>query len=103
MKRKKLHLSLRKVPDNIDVFIFGSYLNSENPKDVDLIVIYDSNIYTGKSIFDNCLNLINQIKEISGLSVDVTYLSINEEIETKFLKFVNAISINDVFYINREE
>lgn len=103
MRRKKIQISLKKVPDKIDIFIFGSYLNSENPKDVDLIVIYDSNIYTGNSIFDNCLNLINQIKEKCGLPVDVTYLSINEEIETRFLKIVNAMPINDVFNIIREE
>jgi predicted nucleotidyltransferase len=73
MERKKIQLSLKKVPDKIDIFIFGSYLNSENPKDLDLIVIYDSNTYTGYSIFDNCLNLINQIKKKCGLPVDVTY------------------------------
>lgn len=103
MERKKIQLSLRKVPEKIDLFIFGSYLKSKNPRDVDLLVIYDSNFYSGSSIFDNCLSLINIIQEKCGLPVDVTYLSINEEIETGFLKIVNAVSIKDVFYINSEE
>ncbi|PLT31511.1 nucleotidyltransferase domain-containing protein [Peribacillus deserti] len=103
MDRERIQLSLRTVPEDIDIYIFGSFLISEYPKDVDLIVIYDSNIYTGKNIFDKCLNLINQIETKSGLPVDVTYLSIIEEIEIGFLKIVNAMSIKDVFYINVEE
>ncbi|MCC3648144.1 nucleotidyltransferase domain-containing protein [Cytobacillus oceanisediminis] len=100
MDREKIQLSLRTVPEDIDIYIFGSYLFSEYPKDVDLIVIYNSNIYNGKNIFDKCLNLIIQLETKSGLPVDVTYLSIIEENEIGFLKIVNAMPIKDVFYIN---
>ncbi|MEK3836541.1 nucleotidyltransferase domain-containing protein [Paenibacillus sp. FSL R7-0128] len=102
MQREKVQLSLRKVPENIDVYVFGSYIISERPNDVDLIIIYDSNIYSGTNIYNVCLSLLKEIKEKSGLPVDATYLSINEEIETQFVEFVKAISINDVFTHNEE-
>ncbi|NEW06861.1 hypothetical protein GK047_12680 [Paenibacillus sp. SYP-B3998] len=86
-------------PEHIDFFIFGSYLYSVNPNDVDLIVIYDSHIYNGTNIFYECFKLINLIEETLGLPVDVTYLSIDEEIETQFVKIVEAKSINDIFNI----
>ncbi|WP_172619620.1 nucleotidyltransferase domain-containing protein [Paenibacillus alvei] len=89
--------------EQLDVFIFGSYISSEKPNDIDLLIIYDSNFFPRKSIYEYCSNLINQIEEKCGLPVDVTYLSINEEIENRFVEFVKAISINDVFFINREE
>ncbi|WP_405114229.1 hypothetical protein MHH28_09430 [Paenibacillus sp. FSL K6-1217] len=97
MQKKKVPLSLRKVPENVDIYVFGSYIISERPNDVDLIVIYDSKIYSGKNIYNVCLSLIKEIMEYSGLPVDATYLSINEEIETHFVELVKAISINDVF------
>jgi len=103
VQRKKIQLNLRRVPKDIDIYIFGSYINSEKPNDVDLIIIYDSNIYAKNSIYDYCSNIINQIKEKSRLPIDVTFLSIKEEIEIQFVEFVEAISINDIFYISREE
>lgn len=100
--KKKIQLSLKKELKQVDIYIFGSFLNSMKPNDIDLIVIYDSTVYKRDSIYVYCLELINQIKQKTGLPVDVTYLSTDEEIDTRFIEIVNAVSITTSFVFNIE-
>lgn len=102
MQRKKIQLSLKKELKQVDIYIFGSFLSSMKPNDIDLIVIYDSTVYKRDSIYWYCLNLIDQIRQKTGLPVDVTYLSTDEEVDNRFVETVNAVSITTSFIIHIE-
>lgn len=75
--------------DSFDnIYLLGSILNANRiPNDIDILLIYlkDSNKIL------NVINIISStLESISGLPVDLTVLSIEEEIDTGFLKRVSA-------------
>ena len=81
------HINLFNSFDN--VYLFGSVLDiSKTPNDIDILLIYSE--YTSK--INNDVSLICSVLEkVSGLSVDVTVLSIEEEKDTEFLKKINSL------------
>ncbi|WP_059140517.1 nucleotidyltransferase domain-containing protein [Paenilisteria newyorkensis] len=66
------------------VYLFGSILKTSTvPNDIDILLIYSGD--SSKVIYE--LNSIRSTLEtISGLSVDLTVLSIEEKKDTEFLK-----------------
>lgn len=66
------------------VYIFGSsLLNAAFYNDIDILVIYAK--YSSK--INNDLKLIsNKLEEVSGVFIDLTALSIEEEKDTLFLE-----------------
>lgn len=69
------------------VYLFGSVLNMNKfPNDIDLLLIYDK--YSNNIVRD--VNFISLILEIeTGLPVDLTALSIEEEKNVEFLKKID--------------
>ena len=70
------------------IYLFGSILNvNKKSKDIDILLIYLE--FSDKMI--NEINIIRRIiEEMSGLPVDLTVLSIEEEKNIKFLKKINS-------------
>lgn len=79
------HIKLFDSFDN--VYLFGSILNiNKISNDIDILLIYSE--YSNKIIND--LSIIRSVlEELSGLSVDLTVLSVEEEKDTEFLKKIN--------------
>lgn len=76
--------------DSFDnVYLFGSILiTNKTPNDIDILLIYSN--YSKKIINDSNL-ICSTLEDISGLPVDLTILSIEEEKDTKFLKKLNSL------------
>lgn len=80
---------LNLIRDHIDLFdpfehlyLFGSSLSSETINDIDLLVIYKE--YSSE--INNALTLIvDTLEKASGLPIDLTALSIEEEKDVNFL------------------
>lgn len=72
-----------------EVYIFGSVVkNSKFPNDIDLLLVYEK--YTVE--IENEKNTIYEfLKTLFKLEIDMTLLSVNELIETRFLE---KISLN---------
>ena len=72
-----------------NIYLFGSILRSKKfPNDIDILLVYSK--YSCKIITD--LNSIcSALEEISGIPVDLTVLSIEEEKDTKFLKRIHPL------------
>lgn len=81
------HMILFDAFDN--VYLFGSILNvNKIPNDIDILLIYSK--YSSKITIE--LSFIRTaLEEISGLPVDLTVLSIEEEKDTEFLKKIYPI------------
>jgi predicted nucleotidyltransferase len=66
------------------VYLFGSVLKLENHyKDIDILAIY---IKYSERIGKDILKISDEIEKASGLPVDLTVLSVEEERETDFLE-----------------
>lgn len=83
---------LLKVPKESRVYIFGSSLRCGKPNDIDVLVLYDSHNYVGKSTYAAHKQLKEQIEDITNLPADMTLLSYSEEKELSFIKNSKAIS-----------
>ena len=98
MRRKKVALRHVSMPDGIALYIFGSCLKSETPNDIDLIIIYDKNIYQGSTIFKICAKMLEEVSDFFNLPIHTTYLSQEEEHRIDFIKKVGAELIVNKFH-----
>lgn len=81
------HMELFDLFEN--VYLFGSILDiTKFPNDIDILLIYSK--YSSEIV--NYLSFIRSaLERISGMPIDLTVLSIEEEIDTKFLKKINSL------------
>ena len=69
------------------VYLFGSVLEEESiPNDVDILLIYSEYSY---SIIEQINNIKTTLEKSLDLSVDLTVLSVEEVLETQFLKKIS--------------
>ena len=78
---------------NTGLFLFGSYMQSVNPHDIDLLWLYDKTVMSPESI----LATVNEIESfmVARLPVPIhhTILSATENEEMGFLESVNAVFV----------
>lgn len=68
------------------VYLFGSSLNPNmTPNDIDILVVYSR--YSSKIVYA-LNNISDELGKASGLNIDLTALSIEEEKSTRFLNKV---------------
>ena len=67
-----------------EVYLFGSILYSATPHDADFLLIYT--IYPKKTEVEKLYEYLYNLLE---LPIDITFLSIQEEMEIEFLKKLN--------------
>lgn len=74
-----------------DVYLFGSILDADKtPNDIDMLLVYST--YSKKMVRE--LDIIRLVfEELSGLPVDLTVLSVDEEKDTEFLKKLNSMYV----------
>lgn len=87
------HHILSKVPKHTDIYVFGSILRTNNPNDLDIIIVYDSIVYPFATIYDSSKDLITSLHEKFNIRVHVTYLSYMELKQSTFINDVGAITL----------
>jgi hypothetical protein len=79
--------------NGIELWLFGSVLHSDNPQDIDLVLIYDKKVIP----VDGALELRKHVRRICertfNIGIDVTLLNVSEANETGFIKMTNAIKV----------
>lgn len=78
------------LPSNTSVYVFGSYLNCKNPKDIDILIVFDPNHCAPEDVYNIFGEFIESISAIAELPPDVTFLTISEENEVHFAMTENA-------------
>ena len=67
-----------------EVYLFGSVLDAQNePNDVDLLLIYTHNL---DRVIEKIGAITSVLEKLTGIPVDLTVLSAEEEKDTQFLK-----------------
>lgn len=80
-----------KLPKNMSIYVFGSYLNTDFPNDLDILCLYNPYNCHPKDVFEKYQYIVESIHSFSGLKVDITFLTYKEEIESMFLAISNAV------------
>ena len=87
MTRRVRHLGTSDAATRL--FLFGSVLYSENPRDIDILIVYASSLKpTGALHFR--AKLIKKLKKYVTIPIHVVLLSQTEERELEFIKRENC-------------
>lgn len=78
---------------DIKFYLFGSVLSKENPNDIDLLMVYNPNLISLKSVVKLKNKIINYLDESPLIKVDLLLLSMEEESEIDFIKSEKALNI----------
>jgi hypothetical protein len=74
-------------------YLFGSFLYSINPNDIDLLIVYNKERVKHEQILELRKNICSKVIEVSHIKLDVTILDVIEEKEFGFINKVNAEEI----------
>ncbi|EGR1911382.1 hypothetical protein VCSRO208_1457 [Vibrio cholerae] len=83
-------------PLNTKWYIFGSYLHSDSPSDIDLLVVYDPQEVHPKDVTKHCKPLFDAIEQAISLKVHSTILTCSEERESEFVERSKALPLEKV-------
>jgi predicted nucleotidyltransferase len=83
----------------IKLYIFGSYLFSENPNDLDLLILYEKDKYSPQNIINYCKFIKGEFNRVINIPIHITALSLNEG--SKFLIDSNAIKFDTAIKKNK--
>jgi hypothetical protein len=82
-----------RVPEGSRVFVFGSVINLDNPRDVDVLVVYDPDICQPALAYRQHLDLRVSLESLLDVPVHITLLTEAEEAETGLVRLAKAIEL----------
>lgn len=94
--KKEIQSILTKLPKGTKTYVFGSYLHSTNPSDVDILVIYNEKYCPPCNAYKTIHSIIQKLEFLLGYKVDLVLLTETEEKNTNFLKSVSYIPLEDL-------
>jgi hypothetical protein len=87
-----------RIPDGWQIYIFGSYLTAEDPKDIDVLAAYDSTKISHEVAFDRLESVARAIGIVAGRPVHLTVLSANEVAQVGFVGEESCVEVKDVVW-----
>jgi predicted nucleotidyltransferase len=70
---------IRKLPRGTEIYVFGSCLWRKDPKDVDVLIVYDPDVCQPERAHESVADAINALKKALGRPVHLTLLTRQEE------------------------
>lgn len=83
-----------KLPSGSQAFVFGSYLSVAQPRDIDILILYDPALHSPKDAYKLHRTFVDYVEQLVGIPVDVTLLTYAEEKSTGFIEDTHATPIN---------
>jgi predicted nucleotidyltransferase len=83
-------------PEWCSVYFFGSFLYSDDPSDIDILIVYDPVQCPPSRIQARTKPFRGQLSELFRLNVDVVHLTKKEAQDTDFIARERCISIDGV-------
>ncbi|WP_147949503.1 nucleotidyltransferase domain-containing protein [Paenibacillus sp. N3.4] len=79
-----------KLKEAINIYVFGSSLENNEPNDLDILLIYDSDRVKIDEILNFRTYLYNKLSKLLMIPIDLSILSIQEENELNFIECESA-------------
>lgn len=92
--KNKIIENFPSIPEGIDVYLFGSVLNSEEINDIDLAIVYDNKVVDLETAIKIRISIRDKVEEITKLQSDILLLSQEENDEVEFIYNVKNEKIN---------
>lgn len=90
---ENLCIDTKLLPEGSSAFVFGSYLTNTNPRDLDLLIVYDSFLCPADDAFNAHADFVAVLQKTTGIRVHLTLLSVEEENRMQFRQCANAVPI----------
>jgi predicted nucleotidyltransferase len=81
------------LPSASRAYVFGSFLTTGQPQDIDILVNYDPVICPPADAYEAHTDFIDYMQESFGLRVDLTLLTYEEEQSSGFIQATGAVPI----------
>lgn len=81
------------LPSNAHIYLFGSACHREQPKDIDILYVYDTTTTPSEMAFAEFRPLSRDIQAAIGIQVHPTVLSTKELADSQFLQRVEPIEL----------
>jgi predicted nucleotidyltransferase len=94
--KKVIQSILTKLPKGTKTYVFGSYLHSNNPSDIDVLVIYDEKHCLPCDAYKTIYSIIQKLESQLGYKIDLVLLTETEEKSVNFLNSINWILLQDL-------
>lgn len=88
--RKKIFNEMPKIPEGIEVFLFGSTLITENVNDIDLALVYNSKTISIEQILEFRKSVKQRITETTGIECQIIAMSNEENMELEFIQNIKS-------------
>ena len=85
-----------KLPSGSQAYVFGSYLFVGEPRDIDILILYDPTLSDPKAAYKVHCEFVDEIQQLTGTPVDLTLLTYSEEKNSDFIGDTGAVPITDV-------
>ena len=90
-----------KLPNNSRAYVFGSWLTSERPADLDVLIVYDPVHCDPSDAYSRLSPLLSDLEELTGLKVHATILTYSEQEDASFVAKAGAIALEKLPELTR--
>ena len=80
-----------RLPAGSKAYVFGSYLRSDLPRDLDILIVYDQHICPPSQAYEKHQEFLSGLGELLAVEVDVTLLTKEEVQSSRFIEDTGAI------------
>ncbi|MGJ0430758.1 nucleotidyltransferase domain-containing protein [Methylobacter sp.] len=84
-----------KLPSSSAALVFGSFLHGSEPRDIDVLVLYDPSVFSPADAYRAHASFVKEVQRLVGLPVDLTLLTYGEEESSGFIEDTGAVPIEE--------
>jgi len=84
------------MPEGSQAYVFGSFLTTDQPEDIDVLILYDPSVCPPEGAYSAHALFAKNLRQLSGLPVDLTLLTYEEERSSRFIQDTKAVPIRKV-------
>ncbi len=80
-----------KLPSSSTAFVFGSFLSRADPRDIDVLILYDPLVFSPADAYRSHAPFVKEVQRLIGLPLDLTLLTYGEELSSGFIEDTGAV------------
>jgi|SRR5579864_7612613 len=86
---------ITKLPRGSEAYVFGSSLHSASPRDLDILIVYDTKFCAPRDAYAAHEDFIVALRQVSKLDIDLTLLTREEEQGSRFFEKTGALRFSE--------
>jgi predicted nucleotidyltransferase len=93
---EELRTLTTRLPAGSKAYVFGSFLRSNSPRDLDILIVYDQDICPPPQAYQKHQMFLSCLGEHLAIPIDVTLLTKEEVLSSRFIEDTGAICLENM-------